>query len=392
MSELGDIRNTGLRGVTVASTRICDVQGEAGKLIFRGFLVQDLAEKASYEEVVYLLLNERLPTREALGRFKAQLSADRYLPDSLIAALKTSPKDALPMDILQAAVSMLAPYDPDIRDTSREACTRMAVRLIAKMAVIVAAWHRIRNGQEPLRALEELDHGANFLYMLTGEKPDPEVGRFMDAALVLHAEHSFNASTFAARQVASTRAHLYAASSAAVGALSGELHGSANVRVMEMLQKIGSMDRVEAYVNQVLDAGDRIMGLGHAVYKTDDPRSFILGPMARQMGERIGETKWYDMAKRIETVAKAAFKERKGHDIFVNVDFYSAPLYYAMGIPVDLFSSVFAVSRIAGWVAHILEEKFADAAPKAALYRPASDYIGDYCGPQECPFVPTDNR
>jgi citrate synthase len=392
MTELNEIKNTGLRGVTVASTRICDVQGEAGKLIYRGYRIQDLAEKASYEEVVYLLLQEKLPNPEELGRFKAQLSADRFLPDALIAALKASPKDALPMDILQAAVSMLAPYDPDIRDTSREACTRMAVRLIAKMAVIVAAWHRIRNGQEPLRALEELDHGANFLYMLTGEKTDPEVGRFMDAALVLHAEHSFNASTFAARQVASTRAHLYAASSAAVGALSGELHGSANVRVMEMLQKIGSMDRVEAYVNQVLDAGDRIMGLGHAVYKTDDPRSFILGPMARQMGERIGETKWYDMAKRIETVAKAAFKERKGRDIFVNVDFYSAPLYYAMGIPVDLFSSVFAVSRIAGWVAHILEEKFADAAPKAALYRPASDYIGDYCGPQECPFVPTDNR
>jgi 2-methylcitrate synthase len=392
MTEDNDIKNTGLRGVTVASTRICDVQGEAGKLIYRGYRVQDLAEKASYEEVAYLLLKERLPNPEQLERFKAQLSAERFLPDSLISALKTIPKDALPMDVLQAAVSMLAPYDPDLRDTSREACTRMAIRLVAKVAVIVAAWHRIRNGKEPLQALDELDHGANFLYMMTGEKPDPEVGRFMDAALVLHAEHSFNASTFAARQVASTRAHVYAASSAGVGALSGELHGSANVRVMEMLLKIGDIGKVEAYVDHVLDAGGKIMGLGHAVYKTDDPRSFILGPMARRMGERIGETRWYEMAKRIETVAKAAFKERKGRDIFVNVDFYSAPLYYAMGIPVDLFSSVFAVSRIAGWTTHILEEQFADAAPKAMLYRPASDYIGDYCGPEECQFVPADNR
>jgi citrate synthase len=392
MTELNEIKNTGLRGVTVASTRICDVQGEAGKLIYRGYRIQDLAEKASYEEVVYLLLQEKLPNPEELGRFKAQLSADRFLPDALIAALKASPKDALPMDILQATVSLLATYDPDIRDASREACTRMAVRLIAKMAVIVAAWHRIRNGREPLQALDDLDHGANFLYMMTGDKPAAEVGRFMDAALVLHAEHSFNASTFAARQVASTRAHLYAASSAAVGALSGELHGSANVRVMEMLLKIGDISGVEAYVDQVLDAGDKIMGLGHAVYKTDDPRSFILGPMARRMGERIGETRWYEMARRLETVGKAAFKERKGRDIYVNVDFYSAPLYYAMGIPPDLFSSVFAVSRIAGWVAHILEEKFADAAPKATLYRPSSDYIGDYCGPQECQFVPADNR
>jgi len=209
---------------------------------------------------------------------------------------------------------------------------------------------------------------------------------------VLHAEHSFNASTFAAREVASTRAHIYAATSAAVGSLSGELHGSANVRVMEMLLKIGDSSRVEAYVKQELEAGRKLMGLGHAVYKTDDPRSFILAPMAQKMGELAGETKWYDMAKRLEVAGKEAFRGKKGREIYVNVDFYSAPLYYAMGIPVDLFSSVFAVSRVAGWVSHVLEEQFADAAPKAMLYRPESEYIGNYCGPAECEFIPQAER
>lgn len=392
MTQTTEIKNTGLRGITVASTKISDVQGEAGKLIYRGYLVQDLAQNASFEEVAYLLLKEKLPTKKELIDFKAQLSAERYLPDTMIAALNTLPSNALPMDVLQAGISLLAAYDPDVRDFSREACVRMAMRLIAKVSVIVAAWDRIRNGKAPIRASADLDHGANFMYMLTGEKPAPAVGRFMDKALVLHAEHSFNASTFAAREVASTRAHMYAATSAAVGSLSGELHGSANVRVMEMLLKIGDISRVDAYVRQELDAGRKLMGLGHAVYKTDDPRSFILAPMAREMGELAGETKWYDMARRLETAGKKAFKDIKGREIYVNVDFYSAPLYFTMGIPVDLFSSVFAVSRVAGWVSHVLEERFADAAPKATLYRPESEYIGNYCGPAECAFVPQSER
>lgn len=391
MDEAKDIKNTGLRGVTIASTKISDVQGAAGKLIYRGYLVQDLAANASFEEVVHLLLNETLPTPAQLAALKKQLTAERHVPEALINALKTRPADSLPMDILQAGVSMLANHDPDILSPSREGCSRMAIRLVAKTAVIVAAWHRIRNGKEPVDALPELDHGANFIYMLTGEKPTPNVGRFMDAALVLHAEHSFNASTFAAREVASTRAHMYAATSAAVGSLSGDLHGSANVRVMEMLIKIGDPSHIEDYVTQQLEAGQKLMGLGHAVYKTDDPRSFILAPMAQKMGEHIGETKWYEMAKKLEVVGKEAFKKKKGRDIFVNVDFYSAPLYYAMGIPTDLFSSVFAVSRMAGWVAHVMEEQFADAA-KTTLYRPESEYIGDYCGPAECVFTPPEDR
>ncbi len=392
MEECTPVLNTGLRGVTIASTKISDVRGEEGKLIYRGYLVADLAEGTTFEEIVHLLLYEKLPDAEELEELKQNLASQRAISKETIAALKTRPKDALSMDILQAGVSMLANEDPDIRDASKPATQRMGLRLIAKLATLLAAWERIRNDKEPVDPDPKLSHAANFVYMLTGRTPDPEISRFMDAALVLHAEHSFNASTFAAREVASTRAHIYAAVSAAVGSLSGELHGGANVRVMEMLLSIGEMDKVDAYVNQILDEGKKIMGLGHAVYKTDDPRAGILAPMSKRMGEIAGDTKWYEMSKLLEVKGKAAFKERKGTDIFVNVDFYSASLYYAMGIPADLFTPIFAVSRVAGWVAHVLEEQFAEAAPKPMLYRPESDYIGDYCGPDECTFVPLDKR
>ena len=395
MDENKSIINTGLRGVTVASTRISDVNGAAGKLIYRGYLVKDLAENATFEEVAYLLLFEKLPNMDELSHFKAQLAAERSVPPELIAALKTRPTDALPMDILQSSVSMFAQHDPDIpaiKDASRDASLRMAVRLVAKLPTILAAWGRIRSGQEPLEPSPELSQAANFLYMLTGELPDDEVTRFFDACLVLHAEHSFNASTFAAREVASTRAHMYAAVAAAVGSLSGDLHGGATVRVMEMLLEIGSSDAVEDYVKTILETGRRIMGLGHAVYQVDDPRAHILAPMSKIMGERTGQDKWYAIAKLLEEKGKAAFLEHKGREIFVNVDFYSAPLYYAMGMPVDFFTPIFAISRMAGWTAHVLEEQFAGAAPKPMLYRPSSEYIGDYCGPEECPFTPIGQR
>jgi citrate synthase len=384
--------NTGLRGLTVASTKISDVRGEEGKLIYRGYLIQDLASRASFEEVVHLLLHEKLPTPAELSDFSRRMAAFRGLPERVLDALKTFPADALPMDVLQAGISMLAPHDPDIRTLSVETAPDIALRLIAKTATLVAAWHRIRSGKPPVAPDESLGHGANFIYMLLGDQPDPETASFMDSCLVLHAEHSFNASTFAAREVASTRAHMYAATSAAVGSLSGELHGSANVRVMEMLLEIGDPANVPAYVDRKLDAGDRIMGLGHAVYKTDDPRSFILSPMAEKMGNRTGDTKWFKMAKQLEILGKEAFRKRKDRDIFVNVDFYSAPLYYTMGIPVDLFSSVFAVSRMAGWCAHTMEEHFGLAGSKPVLYRPASDYVGSYCGPDECAFMPKEER
>jgi len=384
--------NTGLRGVVIADTRISDVQGAAGKLIYRGYLIQDLANNSTFEEVAYLLLFEKLPNAAELKAFKDQLAAERDIPPEVIAALKTRPKNALVMDILQAGVSLLANHDPDITDQAQEAAVRMAIRLIAKFPTVLAAWDRIRNDKEPLKALPKLDHAANFLYMLKGQEPDEEVARFMDACLVLHAEHSFNASTFAAREVASTRAHMYASVGAAVGSLSGELHGGANMRVMEMLNEIGSVDKVEAYVNQQFDAGRKIFGLGHAVYDTDDPRAHILAPMSKRMGERIGDTRWYEMSQLLENTGKAEFKRRKGKDIYVNVDFYSASLYYAMGIPIDLFTPVFAISRISGWTAHVIEEYFAGAAPKPMLYRPESEYVGDYCGPDVCELEPIEDR
>jgi len=394
MEECKPVSNTGLRGVVIADTRICDVDGANGRLIYRGYLIQDLAKNASFEEVIFLLLHEKLPNDAELKEFKRHLSAQQGLSSGVIAAMKTMPKDALPMDVLQSAVPILALYDDDVKskDQSRDASLRMAIKLIAKFSALVAAWHRIRNDKEPVEPLPDLDHAANFLYMLSGKVPDAEAARFLDVALVLHAEHSFNASTFAAREVASTRAHMYASVASAVGSLSGDLHGGANTRVMEMLFKIGSPDKVHDYVNQEFDAGRVIFGLGHAVYDTDDPRAPIIVNMIKALGEKTGITKWYDISTLLEKTGKEEFKKRKGSDIFVNVDFYSGSLYYALGIPVDLFTPVFAIARISGWCAHIIEEQFAGAAPKPTLYRPESEYIGDYCGPEVCEFSPIDDR
>ena len=392
MEECKPILNTGLRGFKVATTKISDVDGLAGKLIYRGYLIKELAGKISYEEVVYLLLYEKLPNKKELDNFKKQLAEERQLPPEMILSLENRPKDALPMDILQAGAAMLAHHDPDAKELSPEAANRMAIKLIAKFPTIVAAWSRIRNNQKPVEPNPSLSHAANFLYMMNGTIPDDELTGFFDVCLVLHAEHSFNASTFAAREVASTRAHMYSAVAAGVGSLSGELHGGANTRVMEMLLEIGSVDKVEEYVTNLLDTGGIIMGLGHAVYQTDDPRAHILAPMSKTMGERTGETKWYEMTKLLEQKGKEAFKRKKGRDIYVNVDFYSAALYYYMGIPADLFTPIFAIARISGWAAHVIEEQFGGAAPKPVLYRPDSQYIGDYCGPDLCAFVPLEDR
>jgi len=394
MEECKPILNTGLRGVVIAESRICDVDGANGRLIYRGYLIQDLAKNASFEEVAYLLLYEKLPDPAELEAFKGRLKAAQGLPPEVIAAMQTMPKNAMPMDILQAVVPILAQHDENVikRDQSLDACLHMAIRLISKFSAIIAAWHRIRGGQAPIAPLPDLDHAANFLYMLSGQKPDAQVARFLDVALVCHAEHSFNASTFAAREVASTRAHMYAAVAAAVGSLSGDLHGGANMRVVEMLLKIGSPDKVHDFVNQEFDAGRVIFGLGHAVYDTDDPRAPIMVEMIKAMAEKSGVSKLYEISTLLEKTGKEEFKKRKGRDIFVNVDFYSGSLYYAMGIPLDLFTPVFAVARIAGWCAHIIEEQFAGAAPKPMLYRPESEYIGEYCGPDVCEFTPLDAR
>jgi len=386
------IQNTGLRGVTIASTKISDVDGKIGKLVYRGYLAKDLAGKVTFEEVAFLLLYEKLPDQAELNAFSEELAKNRELPQNIFAAMAAFPKDALPMDVLQAIVPMLAHHDPGVNEHNQETALKIAVKLIAKFATIVAAWDRIRNGKAPVDPDPSLGHAANFFYMLNGEAPEDDLAGFFDAALVLHAEHSFNASTFAAREVASTKAHMYASIAAAVGSLSGALHGGANTRVMNMLKDIGSVDKVEAYVQNILDTGGVIMGLGHAVYQTDDPRAHILAPMSQTLGERAGDTSWYDLSKKLELVGKAAFKEKKGREIYVNVDFYSASLYHYMGIASDLFAPIFAISRISGWSAHVIEEQFGGAAAKPTLYRPESDYVGDYCGPDECAFVPVDDR
>lgn len=392
MTESNEIINTGLRGVPVASTRICLVDGQNAKLVYRGYNILDLAENATFEEVVYLLLYENLPNNEELKDIRQRLAQAQSLPPEIITALKTRPAESIPMDILQACVPMLANHDPEAGMLSIEKASDTAIRLIAKFPALMAAWDRIRNGLEPISPDPELGHAENFLYMITGKKPDPELGRFMDICLVLHAEHSFNASTFSARQVASTRAHMYAAVAAAVGSLSGELHGGANERVMQMLFSIGSEDAADQYVESRLEAGEKIMGMGHPVYKTGDPRAGILEGISRRMAERADDPGYYRISEAVRKKTQEVFKRLKGADIYPNVDFYSSTVYYSMGIPVDLFTPVFAISRISGWCAHVIEEQFAGAAPKPVLYRPASQYVGEYCGPEECEFVPMENR
>lgn len=398
MNECTPILDTGLRGASVASTKISDVNGKLGKLLYRGYLVTDLAEKTCYEEIVFLLLYERLPKEDELGTLKRKLREKRKLSQTIFNFLKQIPADAEPMDILQAAVPILVKDNPHVmkgtsaHEDGLEYARENALHLIASIPVIMAAWERIRNKKEPVMPHDTLDHAANFLYMLKGEIPDKEITHFFDTSLVLHAEHSFNASTFTARQVASTKAHIYAAISAAIGSLSGALHGGANVRVMEMLKTIDSVDKIDNYIENTLNSGGLIMGLGHAVYQVDDPRALIIAPMSERLGKIVGDTRWYELSREVEKRAKAAFKEHKKLDIFVNVDFYSASLFYSMGIPVDFFTPVFAISRVSGWAAHFIEEQFALAAPKPALYRPGASYVGEYCGPNECSFTDIEDR
>lgn len=385
-------KNTGLRGVVIASTKICDVDGANSRLVYRGYLIQDLAMGATFPEVAYLLLYEKMPDIHELVNFTNHLERNRYLPPNLICAMETRPVGTPPMDILQACVALLAHHDDTLPENSLPISRHRALCLIAKLPTIVAAWTRIRQRLQPIDPLPGLSMAENFFYMITGEKPDGRMAEIFDRALVLHAEHAFNASTFAAREVASTRAHMYAAVSAAIGSLSGELHGGANTRVMEMLKAIGSKEKIRDYVEEKLTKGELVMGLGHAVYKNGDPRVEILRPMSREVGEKAGDTHWFEMTTELERVGKALFKEKKGIDIFPNVDFYSASLYHTMGLPHDLFTPIFAMSRVAGWCAHIIEEQFADEAHKPVLYRPESEYIGTYCGPEGCTIIPMEKR
>lgn len=386
------IKNIGLRGVVIASTKICDVDGANSRLLYRGFLIQDLAMETTFAEVAHMLLYDKMPDIHELVNFSNQLERNRTLPPNLICAMQTRPVTTPPMDILQACVALLAHHDDTLPENSLPLARNRAMSLIAKLPTVVAAWTRIRQRLAPIDPVPGLSMAENFFYMITGKRPDRRVAELFDRALILHAEHAFNASTFAAREVASTRAHMYAAVSAAIGSLSGELHGGANTRVMEMLKAIGSKENIRPFVEEKLEKGELVMGLGHAVYKNGDPRVEILRPMSKEVGERVGDTHWYEMTEELERVGKALFKEKKGMEIFPNVDFYSASLYHTMGLPHDLFTPVFAMSRMAGWGAHIIEEQFADEAHKPVLYRPESEYIGTYCGPEGCTLVPMDKR
>ncbi len=385
-------KNIGLRGVTIADTRISDVDGTNGILIYRGYRIEDLAAHSTFEETAYLLLHDALPTKEQLENFSRGLIEARRLPGFVIENLKQLPAQAHPMDVLQAAIPLLAVADPLLPVETREANLSKAVRLIARVAAVVAAWQRIRQGLEPLPSDDALFHAANFLWQLSGIKPDPETARDLDTALILHADHSFNASTFACREVVSTQAHMYAGVAAGVGALSGSLHGGANAQVMKMLEELKNEMDISSWVKKQLDSGRKIMGMGHAVYKTTDPRAKFLKEMGRRLGERLGQTQWHRLSAQIEETAVAEFEKRGKTTIKPNVDFYSAAVYHMMGIPDDLMTPVFAVSRIAGWTAHIIEEKFGDAQGKPALYRPSSEYNGNYCGRTGCTYEPVAQR
>ncbi len=392
MAENVNIKNTGLRGVTVADTKISFIDGNQGILIYRGYRIEDLAEKASYMEVASLLLNGTLPSKKELARLESEVLASRNLPDPLYDVLKTFPKNADPMDVLQATVPALAMWDPDLLGEDRNANVRMATRLIARLPLLMAAWDRIRKGLDPLTPDDSLSHAANFLWLLSGKCPSPSMAKDLDTCLVLHADHTFNASTFACRQVASTRAHLYAGVAAGIGALSGSLHGGANTRVMKMLLELSSEEDIPSWVKRRLESGERIMGMGHAVYKTMDPRAGYLKEMGARLAEETGEKSLYQRSLDVERAALEEFEKRGKKEIRPNVDFYSAPVYYMMGIPLDLMTPIFAMSRVAGWTAHIIEEKFGEAQEKPALYRPKAEYVGEYCGLMGCEYAPLDGR
>lgn len=371
------LSSAGLRGVVAASSSIGDVDGENGILIYQGYNIHDLAQHSTFEEVVFLLWHGRLPKRAELDALKRSFAECYELPREIIELMRQFPRDAEPMDVLRTAVSALDFYDKAAHDTSREASLKTATRLTAQIPTIVAASHRLRNGQEPIKPQPELNIATNFLYMLKGEMPSEEDARLFDVALVLHADHELNASTFTARVVAGTLADIYGAVTAAIAALSGPLHGGANTNVMKMLLEIGEVERAEDYIKNALTQKKKVMGIGHAVYRTQDPRATHLRQFSKEIGERSGNTKWYEISRKVEEV----MLREKG--LYPNVDFYSASAYYMMGIPLELYTPIFAISRISGWTGHILEQY-----ANNKLIRPRAEYIG----PRGLPYVPINER
>jgi citrate synthase len=367
----------GLEGVVAAATAISYIDGINGRLFYRGIDINELSEHSTFEETTALLWYGKLPTKAQLDSFERKFQENRQIPNEILALLMSLPKKTAPMEVLRTAVSALSSYDPDDLDNSLEANVQKSIRLTASMPTVVAAWDRIRNGQWPILPNTTLGHAANFLYMLSGKEPDPRAARVLDTALILHADHGLNASTFSARITASTLSDLHSAIVSAIGTLKGPLHGGANEQVMFMLREIGEPDRVEQYIRGAINAKKKIMGFGHRVYKADDPRAAWLQRLSRDLAASSGNHKWFDMSERI----RAVVQETK--PLPVNVDFYSASVYYTLGIPIDLFTPIFAISRVAGWTAHVYEQ-YSDN----RLIRPESEYIG----PMDVHYMPIESR
>lgn len=356
----------GLKGVNVADSTICLVNGTEGKLLYRGYNIDDLASQGTFEEVAYLLLEGELPNASQLDEFKSQLAGYATLPEPVSAFLKTLPQTVLPMSALRSAVSVAGIYDPQSEDETPAGNLQKSIRLTAQIATIVAAIRRLRDGDEPVAPKPELGFAANLMYMLNGTEPTPDAAKAMDLILILHAEHGLNASTFTARVISATLTDLYSAITGAIGALKGKLHGGANTEVLRTLTEVGSVDNIEPWVKEVRAQKGKFMGFGHAVYQTEDPRAKHLKEYSRRLGQETGEPKWYEMSVEME---RLVYEEIKRH---CNVDFYSASLQHYMHIPGELFTCIFAASRIVGWCAHVLEQ-LADN----KIIRPSVNYVGD---------------
>ena len=366
----------GLEGIVANSTSLSDVLGQEGILIYAGYDINEIAGNASFEETIHLLWHGELPNSAQLDSLCKKLRTSRELPQQVIDFLRNAPKNAGPMDVIRTAVSMLGLYDTSPKDESPEANYTRSISITAKIPVITAYFHRARNGLDlpPIRT--DLGEAAHFLYLVNGTEPTAEAARTLDVAYVLHADHGMNASTFSARVTIATLSDMYSAITSAIGTLKGPLHGGANEGVIHMLQEIGSEDKVDAWVEEKLEQKKKIMGIGHRVYKVLDPRAPHLREMAILLSNQLGEPKWIRMSERIASI----MKERKG--LNANVDFYSATVYYSMGIPTDLFTPIFAIARTAGWTGHVMEQ-LADN----RLYRPLSEYTGPAVGKKFQPIV-----
>ena len=378
MTEENATLYRGLREVYIDRTTSSYIDGKAGRLYYRGYSIDDLAENCSFEETIYLVMIGELPTSDQLSEFVAELKANMELPEAILDIIKIT-KDAHPMDVLRTAISALATFDPDVDDNSAEATLRKGTRLTAQAPTIAAAHSRIREGKDPIKPNPDLSIAANFLYMIFGEIPDPEDAKLIDKDFVLHAEHGLNASSFGARVAASTQADLHCAITTGIAVLKGPSHGGAAESVMTMSLEIGSEDNAADYVKNTLDGGGRIMGFGHRVYTAVDPRSLHLQDDLKALGERKGEPKWYSILQKVVEVMQPY--SRRG--ICQNVDFFSGAMYYLLGIPEDLFISIFAVGRIPGWTAQVVEQF-----ENNILLRPRLQYVGEL----DREFVPIQNR